>query len=167
MHTEDTTSERNKTNKKIVGHEKDRRFFCDIGKFIPYVTKSLRKNTYCGAFPTWLSPEQVRVLPISDKYLDYANQVNAKLNEEGIRSSVDSRAEKIGYKIRDARLMKVPYMLIVGAKEEEQGLVSVRSRFAGDEGQTELASFVDSIKEEVRTRTLRETIVVEEEKKEK
>ena len=104
---------------------------------------------------------------ISDKYLDYANQVNAKLNEEGIRSSVDSRAEKIGYKIRDARLMKVPYMLIVGAKEEEQGLVSVRSRFAGDEGQTELASFVDSIKEEVRTRALRETVVVEEEKKEK
>ena len=118
---------------------------------------------FAGAFPTWLSPEQVRVLPISDKYLDYANQVNAKLNEEGIRSSVDSRAEKIGYKIRDARLMKVPYMLIVGAKEEEQGLVSVRSRFAGDEGQTELASFVDSIKEEVRTRTLRETVVVEEE----
>ena len=122
---------------------------------------------FAGAFPTWLSPEQVRVLPISDKYLDYANQVNAKLNEEGIRSSVDSRAEKIGYKIRDARLMKVPYMLIVGEKEEEQGLVSVRSRFAGDEGQTELASFVDSIKEEVRTRTLRETVVVEEEKKEK
>ena len=122
---------------------------------------------FAGAFPTWLSPEQVRVLPISDKYLDYANQVNAKLNDEGIRSSVDSRAEKIGYKIRDARLMKVPYMLIVGAKEEEQGLVSVRSRFAGDEGQTELASFVDSIKEEVRTRTLRETVVVEEEKKEK
>ena len=122
---------------------------------------------FAGAFPTWLSPEQVRVLPISDKYLDYANQVNAKLNEEGIRSSVDSRAEKIGYKIRDARLMKVPYMLIVGAKEEEQGLVSVRSRFAGDEGQTELASFVDSIKEEVRTRALRETVVVEDEKKEK
>ena len=122
---------------------------------------------FAGAFPTWLSPEQVRVLPISDKYLDYANQVNAKLNEEGIRSSVDFRAEKIGYKIRDARLMKVPYMLIVGAKEEEQGLVSVRSRFAGDEGQTELESFVDSIKEEVRTRTLRETVVVEEEKKEK
>ena len=122
---------------------------------------------FAGAFPTWLSPEQVRVLPISDKYLDYANQVNAKLNEEGIRSSVDSRAEKIGYKIRDARLMKVPYMLIVGAKEEEQGLVSVRSRFAGDEGQTELASFVDSIKEEVRTRALRETVAVEDEKKEK
>ncbi len=74
---------------------------------------------FAGAFPTWLSPEQVRVLPISDKYLDYAQQVNAKLNDEGVRSSVDSRAEKIGYKIRDARLQKVPYMLIVGAKEEE------------------------------------------------
>ena len=136
--------------------------FGSIERFIGILIKH-----FAGAFPTWLSPEQVRVLPISDKYLDYANQVNAKLNEEGIRSSVDSRAEKIGYKIRDARLMKVPYMLIVGAKEEEQGLVSVRSRFAGDEGQTELASFVDSIKEEVRTRTLRETVVVEEEKKEK
>ncbi len=120
---------------------------------------------FAGAFPTWLSPEQVRVLPISDKYLDYAKQVDAKLNEEGIRSSVDSRAEKIGYKIRDARLMKVPYMLIVGAKEEEEKLVAVRSRFAGDEGQTELSAFLTNIKEEIRTRTLRETTVQEEEKK--
>ena len=80
---------------------------------------------FAGAFPTWLSPEQVRVLPISDKYLDYAQQVNAKLNDEGVRSSVDSRAEKIGYKIRDARLQKVPYMLIVGAKEEEEKLCSL------------------------------------------
>ena len=120
---------------------------------------------FAGAFPTWLSPEQVRVLPISDKYLDYAQQVNAKLNDEGIRSSVDSRAEKIGYKIRDARLQKVPYMLIVGAKEEEEKLVSVRSRFAGDEGQTTLDAFLDSIKEEIRTRVLRETVVKEDEKK--
>ena len=120
---------------------------------------------FAGAFPTWLSPEQVRVLPISDKYLDYAQQVNAKLNDEGIRSSVDSRAEKIGYKIRDARLQKVPYMLIVGAKEEEEKLVSVRSRFAGDEGQTTLDAFLDSIKEEIRTRVLRETVVEEDEKK--
>ena len=120
---------------------------------------------FAGAFPTWLSPEQVRVLPISDKYLDYAQQVNAKLNDEGIRSSVDSRAEKIGYKIRDARLQKVPYMLIVGAKEEEEKLVSVRSRFAGDEGQTTLDAFLDSIKEEIRTRVLHETVVEEDEKK--
>ena len=120
---------------------------------------------FAGAFPTWLSPEQVRVLPISDKYLDYAQQVNAKLNDEGVRSSVDSRAEKIGYKIRDARLQKVPYMLIVGAKEEEEKLVSVRSRFAGDEGQTTLDAFLDNIKEEIRTRVLRETVTEEDEKK--
>ena len=120
---------------------------------------------FAGAFPTWLSPEQVRVLPISDKYLDYAQQVNAKLNDEGVRSSVDSRAEKIGYKIRDARLQKVPYMLIVGAKEEEEKLVSVRSRFAGDEGQTTLDAFLDNIKEEIRTRVLRETVAEEAEKK--
>ena len=120
---------------------------------------------FAGAFPTWLSPEQVRVLPISDKYLDYAQQVNAKLNDEGVRSSVDSRAEKIGYKIRDARLQKVPYMLIVGAKEEEEKLVSVRSRFAGDEVQTTLDAFLDNIKEEIRTRVLRETVAEEDEKK--
>ena len=120
---------------------------------------------FAGAFPTWLSPEQVRVLPISDKYLDYAQQVNAKLNDEGVRSSVDSRAEKIGYKIRDARLQKVPYMLIVGAKEEEEKLVSVRCRFAGDEGQTTLDAFLDNIKEEIRTRVLRETVAEEDEKK--
>ena len=120
---------------------------------------------FAGAFPTWLSPEQVRVLPISDKYLDYAQQVNAKLNDEGVRSSVDSRAEKIGYKIRDARLQKIPYMLVVGAKEEEEKLVSVRSRFAGDEGQTTLDAFLDNIKEEIRTRVLRETVAEEDEKK--
>ena len=120
---------------------------------------------FAVAFPTWLYPEQVRVLPISDKYLDYAQQVNAKLNDEGVRSSVDSRAEKIGYKIRDARLQKVPYMLIVGAKEEEEKLVSVRSRFAGDEGQTTLDAFLDNIKEEIRTRVLRETVAEEDEKK--
>ncbi len=119
---------------------------------------------FAGAFPTWLAPEQVRVLPISDKYLDYAKQVDAKLNAKGIRSSVDARAEKIGYKIRDARLMKVPYMVIVGAKEEEEQKISVRSRFAGDEGQTELASFIRSIQEEIRTRVLRETTVQEEQK---
>lgn len=118
---------------------------------------------FAGAFPTWLSPEQVRVLPISDKYLDYADKVNAALNEAGIRSGIDTRAEKIGYKIREARLAKVPYMLVVGAKEEESGLVSVRSRFAGDEGQKSLTDFIAAIQEEIRTRTARE-VVVEEQK---
>ena len=134
--------------------------FGSIERFIGILIEHI-----AGAFPTWLSPEQVRVLPISDKYLDYAQQVNAKLNDEGVRSSVDSRAEKIGYKIRDARLQKVPYMLIVGAKEEEEKLVSVRSRFAGDEGQTTLDAFLDNIKEEIRTRVLRETVAEEDEKK--
>ena len=113
---------------------------------------------FAGAFPTWLSPEQVRVLPISDKYLDYADRVNAQLKEAGIRSSVDTRAEKIGYKIREAQLAKVPYMLVVGAKEEEEGLVSVRSRFAGDEGQKGLADFIAAVQEEIRTRTAREVV---------
>ena len=120
---------------------------------------------FAGAFPTWLSPEQVRVLPISDKYLDYANKVNEQLKEAGIRTSIDTRAEKIGYKIREARLAKVPYMLVVGAKEEEEGLVSVRSRFAGDEGQKSLADFISAIKEEIKTRTIREVEVKEEESK--
>ena len=116
---------------------------------------------FAGAFPTWLSPEQVRVLPISDKYLDYANQVNAKLNEEGIRSSVDSRAEKIGYKIREAQMQKVPYMVIVGQKEEEEGLVSVRSRFAGDEGQKNPEEFIKALKEEIDSKIQREVKVQE------
>ena len=120
---------------------------------------------FAGAFPTWLSPEQVRVLPISDKYLDYANKVNEQLKEAGIRTSIDTRAEKIGYKIREARLAKVPYMLVVGAKEEEEGLVSVRSRFAGDEGQKSLADFISAIKEEIKTRAIREVEVKEEKNK--
>ena len=111
---------------------------------------------YAGAFPTWLCPEQVRVLPISDKYLDYAEQVNAKLKENGILSTVDSRAEKIGYKIRETRIAKVPYMLVVGAKEEEEKLVSVRSRFLGDEGQKTLDQFIGEITEEIRTKKIRE-----------
>ena len=82
---------------------------------------------YAGLFPTWLCPEQVRVLPISEKYGDYANEVHKQLKANGIRSSVDNRSEKIGYKIREARLEKVPYMLVVGAKEEEDKVVSVRS----------------------------------------
>ncbi len=116
---------------------------------------------FAGAFPTWLSPEQVRVLPISDKYLDYAAKVDGKLKEAGIRSSIDTRAEKIGYKIREARLAKVPYMLVVGAKEEESNLVSVRSRFAGDEGQTNLSDFIASVKEEIKGRVAREVTVQE------
>lgn len=115
---------------------------------------------FAGAFPTWLSPVQVKVLPISDKYMDYANTVLAQLNDAGIRAEIDTRAEKIGYKIREARLQKIPYMLVVGAKEEEEKTVSVRSRFKGDEGQKNLQAFIADILEEIRTKEIRQ---VEEE----
>ena len=110
---------------------------------------------YAGKFPTWLCPEQVRVLPISEKYTDYAEKVRKELVANGVDATVDSRAEKIGYKIREARLARLPYMLIVGEKEEAEGLVSVRSRFAGDEGQKSLDAFVDQICKEIRTKEIR------------
>lgn len=111
---------------------------------------------YAGKFPTWLCPEQVRVLPISEKYHDYAKKVEEQLKENGIKCTVDERSEKIGYKIRETRLDKVPYMLVVGAKEEEDGVVSVRSRFKGDEGQKSLENFIDEICKEIRTREIRQ-----------
>ena len=111
---------------------------------------------FAGAFPTWLAPVQVKVLPISEKHLDYGKKVLAQLEEAGIRAELDERAEKIGYKIREAQMNKIPYMLVVGAKEEEQNLVSVRSRFAGDEGQKDIASFIDAIKEEIQAKVQRE-----------
>ena len=116
---------------------------------------------YAGKFPTWLCPEQVRVLPISEKYVDYAKSVEAKLKENGILCTLDNRSEKIGYKIRETRLAKVPYMLVVGQKEEEENLVSVRSRFAGDEGQKSLDTFIDEISKEIRTKEIRKELVEE------
>ena len=120
---------------------------------------------YAGAFPTWLCPEQVRVLPISEKYMDYANKVEAELKKNDIECSVDGRSEKIGYKIREARLKKIPYMLVVGQKEEEDGVVSVRSRFKGDEGQKSLDTFIDEICKEIRTKEIRKVEVEAEEAK--
>ena len=117
---------------------------------------------YAGKFPTWLCPEQVRVLPISEKFKDYAESVLAELKKNGIDATVDNRSEKIGYKIREARLDKLPYMLVVGAKEEEAGKVSVRSRFAGDEGQKDLQEFIDSICKEIRTKEIRKEEVTED-----
>lgn len=110
---------------------------------------------YAGAFPTWLCPEQVRILPISEKYTDYADEVLGKLKAAGIKATVDSRSEKIGYKIRQARLMKLPYMLIVGEQEQEQGLVAVRSRFKGDEGQISISDFVADISKEIENKEIR------------
>ncbi|GKH33013.1 threonine--tRNA ligase [Muricomes sp. OA1] len=113
---------------------------------------------FAGAFPTWLAPVQVRVLPISDKYMDYGRKVFEVLNKSGIRTEMDTRAEKIGYKIREAQMQKIPYMLVAGAKEEENGLVSVRSRFAGDEGQKSLDEFVASVSSEIAEKTVREVV---------
>ena len=118
---------------------------------------------YAGLFPTWLCPEQVRVLPISDKYQAYADQVEAELYKNGLNVTVDHRSEKLGYKIREARLAKVPYLLVVGEKEQAEGLVSVRSRYKGDEGQRALKDFIADICEEIRTKEIRK-IEVEEEK---
>jgi len=111
---------------------------------------------FAGAFPTWLAPVQVKVLPISDKYMDYAQKVLDELNNSGVRAEIDTRAEKIGYKIREAQMKKIPYMLVVGAKEEEDGLVSIRSRFEGDEGQKSLTDFLAAIKMEIQAKTARE-----------
>ncbi len=107
---------------------------------------------FAGAFPTWLAPVQVKVLPISEKYMDYAEKVMKELDDAGIRVELDRRGEKIGYKIREAQHLKIPYMLIVGQKEEEDGTVAVRSRSAGDLGAQPLDEFLNKIKEEIRTR---------------
>jgi threonyl-tRNA synthetase len=119
---------------------------------------------YAGKFPTWLCPEQVRVLPISEKFADYAAEVEKELKKNGILATTDLRSEKIGFKIREARLAKVPYMLVVGQKEAEEGVVSVRSRFAGDEGTKPLQEFITQICEEIRTKEIRKEEVVEEAK---
>ena len=120
---------------------------------------------YAGLFPTWLCPEQVRILPISEKYQEYAIKVKQELQKSNVLVTVDERAEKIGYKIREARLDRVPYMLVVGQKEEEEGVVSVRSRYLGDEGQKPLNTFIDDISMEIKTREIRKIEVVENEKK--
>ena len=104
---------------------------------------------FAGAFPTWLAPVQVKVLPIADSHIDYANKVKEELQKAGIRVEVDNRDEKIGYKIREAQLQKLPYMLVVGDKEIEEGTVGVRSRKDGDIGAQKLEEFISKIKEEI------------------
>ena len=119
---------------------------------------------YAGKFPTWLCPEQVRVLPISEKYADYAEEVRKELAKNDVDVTVDNRSEKIGFKIREARLNKIPYMLVVGAQEAEDKTVSVRSRFAGDEGVKPVQEFIDQICKEIRTKEIRVEEVTEEQK---
>ena len=119
---------------------------------------------YEGNFPTWLCPEQVRILPISEKYHEYAKKVGAELGKNGILYTIDERSEKIGYKIREARLARLPYMLVVGQKEEEEQMVSVRSRFDGDEGQKPLAEFISAVCEEIRTKEIKKINIKDEKK---
>jgi len=104
-----------------------------------------------GKFPLWLTPEQVAILPISEKFVDYANKVKRYFDTVGVRASVDERNEKIGRKIRDNELKRIPYMLIVGEKEADEGLVSVRRQGAGDQGQMKMEEFAKQLLDEVAT----------------
>ena len=110
---------------------------------------------YAGNLPTWLCPEQVRILPISDNVADYAEEVRKELRKNGVDVTVDGSGERIGYKVRKAQMEKVPYMLVIGAKEAEEGKVSVRSRYLGDEGVKSLEEFISAICEEIRTKEIR------------
>ncbi len=121
-----------------------RALFGSFERFIGIITEH-----YAGAFPVWLSPVQVRVMPISDNQLDYARKVKEDLEKQGIRVELDERQEKIGYKIREAQLQKIPYMLILGEKEKEANAVGVRARKEGDIGQMSIEEFVSKIKEEI------------------
>ena len=117
--------------------------FGSIERFIGIITEH-----FAGAFPTWLAPVQVKILPIADSHIDYAKKVQEELAKAGIRTEIDDRQEKIGYKIREAQLQKVPYMLIIGNKEIEENKVGVRSRKEGDIGQMKQEEFIEKIKEE-------------------
>ncbi len=130
-------------NKKtpVVIH---RAIFGSIDRFIAYYLEETK-----GALPTWLAPVQVKLLPISDNHIEYAKKIHDLLEDVGIRAEIDGRQEKIGYKIREAQLQKVPYMIILGDKEVEANAVGVRSRIDGDIGQMSLEDFIKKIKEEV------------------
>lgn len=113
-------------------------------------TLALLIEKYAGAMPLWLAPTQVKVLPISERLLDYAQEVASKLTAAGFRVETDERGEKIGYKIREAQIEKIPYMLVVGDKEAESGMVGVRSRKAGDIGQMSLTDLIDKLTKETQ-----------------
>jgi threonyl-tRNA synthetase len=132
----------NAEHRPVVIH---RAIFGSFERFI-----ALLIEHYAGAFPTWLAPVQVRLLPIADRHLDYARSVRERLVAAGLRAELDERQEKIGYKIREAQLQKIPYMLVVGDKEVADGAVAVRSRTAGDQGAQPVAAFIDAMVTETR-----------------
>jgi threonyl-tRNA synthetase len=111
---------------------------------------------YAGAFPVWLAPVQAVVMPITDRHLEYARKVHARLEEAGLRSHLDDRKEKVNLKIRDAQLQKTPYMLVVGDREAESGCVSVRHRKQGDLGAKPLEQFVDEVCKLVESKSVAE-----------
>lgn len=117
-------------------------------------TLALLIEKYAGAFPTWLAPVQVKLLPIADRHLDYIYEVKKQLEAVGVRCEVDDRSEKTGFKIRSAQLEKIPYMLLVGDKDIEANTVSVRSRKNGDEGAVSPEEFIARITEEIATKAL-------------
>jgi len=114
-----------------------------------------------GAFPTWLAPVQAEVIPVSEKSLAYAQKVAAKLSENGIRNHVDESGETVGKKIREAEKQKVPYMLVVGPKEEKGGLVSVRARGEVEIGPLPLSKFMESVNKEISSKSLNLFVVKE------
>ena len=132
-----------KAHRPIVIH---RAILGTFDRFIAFLIEETK-----GAFPTWLSPVQVKLLPIADAHVEYAKEVQTKLEEAGLRVELDDRNEKIGYKIREAQLQKVPYMLVLGDKEKEAGTVGVRSRTDGDIGAMQADEFVAKIVDEVKT----------------
>ena len=123
--------------------------FGSIERFIGVITEH-----FAGAFPTWLAPVQVKLMAMTDRTHDAVNDLADKLNAAGIRVETDLRNEKIGFKIREAQMQKIPYMLIIGDKEVENGVVAVRSRKAGDLGTMTLDAFIERINEEVRTKAI-------------
>ena len=138
--------EDNKEHTPVVIH---RAILGTFDRFISFLIEETK-----GAFPIWLSPVQAKILPITDAQNEYAKNLEAKLKEKGIRAQIDDSSEKIGYKIRKAQLEKVPYMLVVGAKEVEENLVAIRSRKAGDIGQMTVDDFISKIKEEIETKAI-------------
>lgn len=123
--------------------------FGSIERFIGILTEH-----FAGAFPTWLAPVQVKLLPIADRHYDYLKAVENKLEERGIRCEIDDRSEKIGFKIRSAQMEKIPYMLVAGDKDIENGTVSVRSRKEGEQGAMSVDEFADMIEKEIKTKAL-------------
>ena len=140
------TGEDGKKHRPIMIH---RVVFGSIERFIGILIEH-----YAGKFPVWLSPVQVKILPVSDKSMDYAKRVEAELKSKGIRVETDGRNEKIGYKIREAQLEKLPYMLIIGDKEKEEGTVSVRMREKGDIGSMAVEEFAERVKKENDEKTV-------------